>query len=196
MQPAELHRDCVMSPCGKYRLSLTRRWNPGPAPVLLGINALNPSKADAEIDDPTVLKLVSFGRIWKFDGYVLTNLWPFRATHPADLFGFQGDIEGAGSPEYLIHCFRKFNITNVLCCSGTHSKKQYRQKIHQRTKQIYQALSAAGFTLLCLGINQGGTPRHPLYLAPTTKPRPYSPETVTISQLTPTSFHSHQQAGA
>ena len=44
--------DAVISPCGKYRYSLTRQWNEKP---LVAWVMLNPSSADAEPrrpDDP------------------------------------------------------------------------------------------------------------------------------------------------
>ncbi len=172
----QMLRDCSISSCGKYRYTLTRIWNPSPHPALLGVTALNPSTADAEIDDPSVLKLISFGRVWNFDGYLLTNLWPLRATNPNRLFAYKGDIISEGTADFLIHCFREANITEVLCCWGTHAKTTCRKQIHTRGHAFQKAFLSAGLKLLCLGRNQDGTSKHPLYLPPTLKPQPYSPE--------------------
>lgn len=166
-------RDATISPCGKYRYTLARVWNVSPVPKMLGVTALNPSRADAEVDDPTVLKLVSFGKQWGFDGYLLTNLWPFRATDPDDLFSFRGDIVEAGTRDLLIRCFADLKVKEVCCCWGTNAKKAWREKILERGDSIRRAFIAAGLKLSCLGRNQDGTPKHPLYISLSTARLPY-----------------------
>jgi len=49
-----LIRTAHISDCGRYRYSLTRVWDPGLPRATFCM--LNPSKADAKVDDHTVRK--------------------------------------------------------------------------------------------------------------------------------------------
>lgn len=46
---------------------------------------LNPSTADAEIDDPTITRCIGFAKSWGFGGLMVGNLWAYRATDPKEL---------------------------------------------------------------------------------------------------------------
>ena len=47
---------------GVYRYSLRRTWNPAGGSYLFVM--LNPSTADATIDDPTIAKCVRYAKAW------------------------------------------------------------------------------------------------------------------------------------
>lgn len=47
---------------------------------------LNPSTADAEVDDPTLKRCIGFARAVGMDALTVVNLCAFRATRPADLW--------------------------------------------------------------------------------------------------------------
>jgi hypothetical protein len=49
------------------------------------IVGLNPSTANRDKSDPTITKAGRAARAAGFDGYVVTNLYPLRCTHPKDL---------------------------------------------------------------------------------------------------------------
>jgi hypothetical protein len=73
----------TLSPCGKYRYTLERRWSELPRYVLWIM--LNPSTADATQDDATIRRCVGYTRAWGYTGILVGNLYAFRATHPRDL---------------------------------------------------------------------------------------------------------------
>lgn len=84
--PTITHRSATVSECGKYRYSLERRWNDA------GIKAahvrwimLNPSTADANIDDATIRRCIGFSNAWHFSSMVVMNLYAYRATNPREL---------------------------------------------------------------------------------------------------------------
>ena len=66
---------------GQLRLTLTRRWVGGPHVCFIGHN---PSTADHQVDDPTVRRWMHFARAWGYAGFVAVNLYPIRATDPAE----------------------------------------------------------------------------------------------------------------
>ena len=73
----------VFSPCGGYRWWLQRTWQPErPTLVFVG---LNPSCADGQRDDPTLRRLVAYGRRWGFGRLEVINLFGAVATTPAAL---------------------------------------------------------------------------------------------------------------
>jgi len=91
-------RSAVLSDCGTYRYSLTRRWSPGP---LLGWVMLNPSRADALVDDPTIRRCVGFARRWGFAGIVVRNLYALRATDPRELSRHPAPVGRTTTPIWM-----------------------------------------------------------------------------------------------
>jgi hypothetical protein len=63
--PEPIERTALIE--GDYRWSLTRRWAPGP---LLPWCGCNPSRADAEIDDPTIWREMTFAWRWGYGGII------------------------------------------------------------------------------------------------------------------------------
>ena len=76
------HCSAELSPCRTYRYTLTRRWGAGSYAMFIG---LNPSTADETQDDPTIRRCIAFAKAWGHDALVMTNLFAFRATDPADM---------------------------------------------------------------------------------------------------------------
>lgn len=64
----------VLSPDGVYRYELRRSWNPRPA---CGWIMLNPSRADATDDDPTVRRCLGFASAWGYGSLLIHNLYVF-----------------------------------------------------------------------------------------------------------------------
>lgn len=132
----KIRRTADISPCGKFRYSLTRTWEIG-LPVVTFV-MLNPSVANAEIDDPTIRRCMGFARSWGFGGIVVKNLYPYRATKPMDLFlamkvmdvtgGSRGDQElrnleglviaawGAHATEEAIKRFARLSAPSPVYC--------------------------------------------------------------------------------
>lgn len=73
-------KDAVISDCGQYRYLLSRDWESGlQRLVFIG---LNPSTADAEIDDPTIRRLIGFSKAWGYGGFDIVNLFALRSKDP------------------------------------------------------------------------------------------------------------------
>lgn len=74
-------REAEISDCGRFRWTLTRRWDN--RPYLLAVMA-NPSMADAERDDPTMTLLSQITAHNGFGGIVVVNLVPYRSSSPKE----------------------------------------------------------------------------------------------------------------
>lgn len=68
---------------GRYRMLLWRSWSDAPPLVVV---MLNPSKADAVVNDPTIRKVCGFAMRLGFGGIIVVNLFPWRATDPRELY--------------------------------------------------------------------------------------------------------------
>src|SRR6187200_2293770 len=76
-------RSASFSSDRRYRYRLDRWWSDGAPPVVWVM--LNPSAADATVDDPTIRRVVALSRSWGFGGCTVVNLFGWRAAHPRDL---------------------------------------------------------------------------------------------------------------
>jgi hypothetical protein len=149
----------VFSECRRYRYSLTRTWTRRSAKIMF--IGLNPSTADENVDDPTVRRCIGFARQWGYGGIILTNLFAFRSTDPAVLKNIPDPI-GPDNDQTIIRCYR--SSARVVVAWGAHGALQ------GRDERVLSLLSAP----LCLGVTKSGLPRHPLYLAATTRLREFS----------------------
>lgn len=79
--------DARISECGRYRYTLERQWTDvlGNYRGLCVFVMLNPSKASAALDDPTVRRCTEFARKWGFEALTVLNLFAFRATDPKEM---------------------------------------------------------------------------------------------------------------
>lgn len=95
-------KDAIFSPCGKYRYSLSRVWDESkPYTLFIG---LNPSYADAENDDRTLSRCISFAKSWGYGGVYMTNLFAFVHTQrhemmkAPDPIGIDDDLSTSKRP--------------------------------------------------------------------------------------------------
>jgi hypothetical protein len=148
-----VERDAVISDCGKYRYNLWRRWSAGER--IIGWCMLNPSTADALVDDPTVRRCIGFSQDWGYDAMVIVNKYAYRATEPWVLQTID-DPYGPQNGDYL---YGAVNLCErIMCAWGIHGGN---------TAPIQLAAHAR---LYHLGRTKGGCPKHPLYLPKTTQP--------------------------
>jgi DNA-binding XRE family transcriptional regulator len=152
-------RWAVISDCGTYRYELTRRWADGD---LLDWIMLNPSIADGDQDDPTIRRCMGFARDWGFNGIRVTNLFAYRATQPMDMQDARDPI-GPDNRHYL--SVEAGSLT--VCAWGSHPA------VHERWKSSVHDAIQHRDALICLGYNQDGNPKHPLYVPKNAAARPW-----------------------
>lgn len=146
--------DAVISEDGRYRYSLTRRWSER---ALMVWCMLNPSTADAHVDDPTIRRCIGFALREGYGGIHVVNLMAYRATDPGDCLA-QSDPIGPENDDYLERAARSASL--VVCAWGARAPEWI-----VRRGICHLAGDVAGAGLVCLGKTKDGSPRHPLYVA-------------------------------
>jgi hypothetical protein len=144
-----------LSDCGTYRYRLGRRWAEGPVDVWI---MLNPSTADATVDDRTIGRCMEFSRRWGAGALVVGNLFALRATDPTELVRHPDPI-GPDNDEHLTALAAWAHLLGgrVIAGWGAHPMAAERARIvHRRIRQQTD--------LLTLGTTKAGAPRHPLYV--------------------------------
>lgn len=144
----------IISQCGQYRYQLTResqdRYPTGSTALFI---MLNPSTADAALDDPTIRRCRGFAKTWDCNGIVVANLYALRATNPADLWK-HADPVGLDNDMYLAALIREHET--VVCAWGANAKPDRVAQV----RKMFNRLSRP----MCLGVTKDGAPRHPLYI--------------------------------
>ena len=158
-----IDRDAVLSPCGTYRLLLTRRFSTGEGICLFVL--LNPSTANHEIDDPTCRRATAFAAAWGYRELWIANLYGARATQPSALRAFPDPV-GPDNDRHLRDAAEQAAL--IVCGWGGHAG------IDERAKVVCALLRASGKPLHHMGLTRAGHPRHPLYLRADTQPEVWS----------------------
>lgn len=152
-----VHGDVVMSADGRHR-QLMRRWlgDAFPQRYIMFIG-MNPSTADANVDDPTCAREWSFARREGFSGMAKCNVGDYRATDPKTLV--QPGVVAVS--EANIPTIRRVarGAGQVVLCHG-----KLNRALAPAGRAIVEALREDGIELWCFGTNADGSPKHPLYL--------------------------------
>lgn len=159
----EMIKGAQLSDCRKYRYALWRTWQGGgrhgdPAEHHVMFIGLNPSTADETQDDPTIIRCIGFAKRWGFDGIYMLNLFAYRATSPKDLMKAEDPV-GPENNSFLSMYHEPAGLN--IACWGAHGV------FMKRDQAVIELLGREN--LSCLGITNGGQPKHPLYLKLDTK---------------------------
>lgn len=164
--PASIARKgALLSPCGQYRYRLWRRWGDGSKVLWV---MLNPSTADHAVDDPTLRKCAAFARGWGFQGLDVVNLYAYRTALPRALAAARRggiDVLGPSNDLHLAEAFSAYSSGSIVCAWGDHAVPGDAARV--------RAMMPETATVVCLGRNASGSPRHPLYLAGNTPREPW-----------------------
>ena len=148
-----LDADALLSPDGRYRYWLTRDWARGPVATFI---MLNPSTADASVDDPTIRRCIGFARAWGMGGLKVVNLYALRSTDPKALWTADDPV----GPDNDFHLRDAAGWANrlswpLVAAWGANAKPD-RIAVVRRLDGMNR--------LTALGVTKDGQPRHPLYL--------------------------------
>ncbi|CAG2144250.1 hypothetical protein LMG31506_02965 [Cupriavidus yeoncheonensis] len=158
---------CLLSDCEQYRYRLWRVWDETrPA---LGFIMLNPSTADHGVNDPTITHCLQHAMAGKYGRLEVVNLFPLRSTNPDGLLTHPApigreDIANSAVMDAIDRC------AMVICAWGTHKAAP------ERAVELLRIIRMCGRGNLLhhLGLNKDGSPKHPLYIAKTKRPEPFT----------------------
>lgn len=146
-----MQRGAVLDLTQSYRYSLWRVWNPLAPRV--GFVMLNPSRADAVVDDATIRRCLGFARSWNCGALEVVNLFAYRTADPKDLRSSPEPV-GTENDRYLVSLSDR--VDQIVLAWGNWGRLQ------GRDRAVLKML--ADRELYCLGLTQTQQPRHPLYL--------------------------------
>lgn len=156
----------VLSDCGNYRYRLTRSVGMGNRAVtFVGVN---PSTADANVDDATVRKWAGFSRRWGFDRFEVVNLFAFRSTDVRAL-ATAADPVGPDNDMHILSLLAESEL--VVPCWGNSGKLP--QNLRGRMCWLHDRISESGVEAKCFGLTKSGDPKHPLMLGYDTELQPW-----------------------
>lgn len=143
----------IISKCKKYRYWLERDTGI-PIKNACVFIMLNPSTADAELDDPTIRRCRGFAERFQCGKLVVVNLFAYRATKPADLYKAKDPV----GPENDKYISKALQMPGVLI--GGWGANDTRDRV----TKLMELAAWRRVAICCLGKTKSGAPKHPLYL--------------------------------
>lgn len=128
---------------------------------------LNPSTADASVDDATITRCIGFAKLWGYGGLYVGNLWAYRATDPKEL---------KHSPEIKLNPkLREINNMHIInmalqCDDVIFAWGTDKNATDDRVDYMKHRFP----TPKAITISMHGKPCHPLYLKKTLTPIPFN----------------------
>ncbi|KLK92604.1 hypothetical protein AA309_12925 [Microvirga vignae] len=154
-------RSALISDCGTYRYRLDRLTI---AHDVTGKTAafimVNPSTADAVVDDPTIRKVEGFVIRNGAGRFVVGNLFAFRAT----------DIKALRTAAYPVGPENDRHLEQIMRDADLHivawgPLAKLPPHLRDRWREVVAIADQVGCRLMCLTAAQDGHPRHPLMLS-------------------------------
>jgi hypothetical protein len=150
-----MKKHAIISQDEKYRYQLSRIWDEEKPKILFLM--LNPSIADADVDDPTIRRVVNFAKSWGYGGVFVGNLYAFRSTDPKGLRHTDNPIG-------------EDNTQHIQSLLGLVEKVIYAWGNNQREPVWLYDLVDSPY---CIDVSKKGIPKHPLYLKSELQPKLY-----------------------
>lgn len=146
-------RTASISNCGLYRYRLGRVFGDGPELMFIMVN---PSTADADVDDQTIKKCMGFAKANGFGSILVGNKFAYRSTDVKKLREV-ADPVGPDNDEHLKAMMAR--ASKVVVGWGQLAKLP--ETLRDRWKSVVRLADAAGHDLHSIGINADKHPKHP-----------------------------------
>jgi hypothetical protein len=143
-----LVRGCGERPGGSFRAGGISDRSLGRVTFVM----LNPSLADALVDDRTIGRCISFAANWGFGALDVANLFAYRTSKPEEMKRATDPV-GPENNRYLSEVISEASL--IVCAWGNHASAA-------RVREFKNL--ATGRELVCLARTLSGAPRHPVYV--------------------------------
>lgn len=155
-----------INPRGNRRYLLWRMTGAVPYPAddrLIAFIMLNPSDAGIHNDDPTLRRCRGFARDWEYTQLFIGNLYSIKGPKP-DAIDFRNE------PDLFSDHINVAVLEDLLVSTDLVVAAWGRQPhIGHQQEQFLELARNVRCDLYHLGLNDDGSPKHPLYLAKDTK---------------------------
>lgn len=141
--------------------------------VCIGVN---PSTAKPGKLDPTLRQVRNRAKRMGYDGWIMLNLYPQRATNPNDLHDKCDTALRILNENHILGILRKYKSFTVWAAWGTLiTKRQY--LAHCLTDIAERRISQFSCNWITIGKrSKAGHPHHPLYLSKDAEVKPFDVE--------------------
>lgn len=157
----------VFDASATYRYRLWRRLSPDNRSRVVWV-LLNPSTANAALNDPTIRRCIGFSRAWGYGYMDVVNLFAWRATDPKVLWHpdlIEDDLVGSENDIHIADACSRAGL--VVCGWGTRGVRW------RRDRAVLDLVASSGARPHALGVTKEGHPCHPLYLKGDAQPVPF-----------------------
>jgi len=138
----------------KYRYVLWRKWDhKSPKVKTVLFIGLNPSVANEHEDDPTIRRCKRFASDWGYGSIRMVNLFAICATDPGVMKKSENPIGGSNNSWLL----KMADNADLIVCAWGNDGAHW-----GRSHEVKKLLK--NYSLKCLGLNNSGEPKHPLYI--------------------------------
>ena len=151
------HKAAQLDPSGVYRYWLARSWGPVSKDKTVAFIGLNPSTADADVDDPTIRRCVGFAQSFGATQLVMLNVFAYRSTDPKRL---RAVTDPVGPDNDVTLAYARENAGMAIAAWGAFPEHKMR----------FDAVRSMFPELCVLRLTKQGFPSHPLYLPSTLTP--------------------------
>jgi hypothetical protein len=155
-------RGAIISACDKFRYNLWRITG-DVKDGLVGFVMLNPSTADAVMDDATITRCLRRATALGYAGIEIGNLYAYRAKDPKDLKAARFPI-GPENDKHLTKMAERCDI--IIFGWGNHASPA-------RARTVVNLIKEVNENVYHLGLTKSGQPKHPLYIGYDVKPQKY-----------------------
>ncbi len=125
--------------------------------IVIGVN---PSTADENVPDNTVRRVLGFARRGMYNGFLMLNLCPIRATKPYQLPKECSEDIYQNNLKHIEEIFKRYEGGDVLLAFG--DSIMLRDYLKQSLKDIIPIGEKYNVKWKCIKLNKSGYPQHPL----------------------------------
>jgi len=171
MSAIKVERAASLSKCLTYRYSLRRWWDHGDKPNKhLIFILLNPSTADALVDDATVRRGIGFAQRSNYNTMTFLNLFAYRTRYPSELKKAIMPV-GVGNDTWIRATILEqkhiYGPPTVIAAWGAHGG------LYDRDLAVLYMLLDNNVPVFAFKTLKGGHPGHILYLPNKAKWKPF-----------------------